>query len=470
MPGQSHGMAGFEGGLESLFSSQPRPHGEWRQPSEFVYAMADRLIGVVSKDPDLQALALSIELTRDPETFKEQLKRLKEALTPVMPTAKVRPSTEGELDEVIRVVHDEITGISVLGDLWRDPEVDEICVDAWDRISVERAGRLELTGLRFRSPEHALSVARNLSQKISDRTVSQSNPLVTAQLSQARVQFVYGRLAASGLAIAIRKFRPLMGMDGLLRVGALTEEMRDFLGDCVKARASILVSGGTGTGKTTAINALSEFIPPTERVITIEDAFELQLANTHVVALQSKEKASADDQVVVDQSDLLVAALRMRPDRIIVGEIREPKAAVVMIDAANTGHDGTMTTIHADSPQVAVNERLASLLARSSSGFSDLIARKTVAQAVQLVVHIARVRGRRFVDEVSVVDPSFLGDDGLIRPAAVFKADVLASTGPRPEVRHRRVGSVGADTVLAARLRDAGADRWVEGPERRVDA
>ena len=426
---------------------------------ERLYPAVDRVLGLINQEPDLQAWANTISLTRDLNLDRRQRAEFEARLAPRMLDARIALDTAADAKTVFDLAYDELVGISVLGDLWRDSEVDEICIDSWDRIAVERRGKLEVTGYRFRSPQHAQSVARQMSQKISDRGVSNVNSLVTAQLPQARVQFVYGPLSSNGLAITIRKFRPLLGMEKLLEVGALSKEMAEFLGACVKARATIIVSGGTGTGKTTAINALSEFIPDGERVITIEDAFELQLSNTHVVSLQAKQRATSDDAVVVSQADLLVASLRMRPDRIVVGEIREPSAAAVFFDAANTGHDGSMTTIHADSPTSALNNRLAALLMRSHGGFSETVARESVAQAVQLVVQITRHHsGRRLFSEISVVDPLYRTDSS-IKPVPVFTAEI----SPSGSAVHKRVGSVGSDTQLAEKLRNAGEEvqKWI---------
>lgn len=422
---------------------------------ERLYGHVDRVLGLVSSDAHLNNLASNFTLTKDPAVDKDQRNALEQACGPKLHGKNIYFESVADARLVFDLVYDELLGISILGDLWRDDDVSEICIDAWDRISAERNGNLITTGYRFRSPEHGRGVIRALSRKMSDRQVSPTNPLVTAQLPAARVQFVYGDLSSTGMAITIRKFKPLMGMDGLLGVGALTNDMRDFLAACVQARATILVSGGTGTGKTTMINALSEFIPDTERVITIEDAFELQLSNTHWVALQAKQRASADDTVEISQADLMVACLRMRPDRIVVGEIREPSAAAVMFDAANTGHDGTMTTIHADTPYAALNNRLTVLLMRAADGFSESVARRTVAQTIQLVVQISRSHGRRFVSEISLVDDTCTDANGMVHAQPIFIGQlerVVGANGPTVHVHHRRIASVGAHTVLGAKL------------------
>ena len=431
-----------------------------------LFVHIDRILGIVSSDVHLSGMATQFELARDPAIDARQRNDLQNRVAPLLLENNVYLDNLDETNRIFDLLYDELLGISVLGDLWRDDDVSEICIDSWDKITVERHGRLEMTGRRFRSPEHAEGVVRALSRRMSDRQVSPTNPLVTAQLPSARVQFVYGKLSSRNVAVTIRKFKPLMGMAGLLGVDALSDEMADFLRACVQGRSTILVSGGTGTGKTTMINALSEFIPDDERVITIEDAFELQLSNTHWVALQAKERASADDTVVVTQADLMIATLRMRPDRIIVGEIRDPAAAAVMFDAASTGHDGTMTTIHADTAASALNKRLTALLMRSDGGFSENVAVHTVAQTVQVVVQITRKHGRRFISEISVVDEAYLDKLGLVAPQPIFQSTVNATAADgihNVSVTHERVSSLGPDTVLAVKLADAGQEvqRWL---------
>ena len=434
---------------------------------ERLFGYVDRVLGMIASDVELNTLAVTFELTRDPAVDRRQRAELETKCSPKMLENHIAIDNPRDNEAVYDIVYDELLGISVLGDVWRDDAVSEICIDAWDRIAVERDGELYLTGHRFRNHEHCIGVIRALSRKMSDRQVSPTNPLVTAQLPSARVQFVYGQLAASGVSVTIRKFKPLMGMDGLRDVDALSADMRAFLDACVQARSTVLVSGGTGTGKTTMINALSESIPDSERVITIEDSFELQLSNSHVVSLQAKQRASADDTATISQADLMTACLRMRPDRIVVGEIREPEAAAVMFDAANTGHDGTMTTIHADTPFAALNNRLTVLLMRSEGGFSEDIARLTVAQTVHVVVQITRTQGRRFISEIAIVDPSMLDERGLVIAQPIFQSKLKVDTSgeqPRVYVDHQQVGTIRSDTVLAAKLADSGqeVERWVQ--------
>ena len=347
----------------------------------------------------------------------------------------------------------------MLGALWRDPSITEIMVDRWNKVTLERDGKLVDTSISFRDPDHANSVARSLALRLSDRAVSRSINLVTAELPSARVQFAYGPVVRGGLSITIRKFRKLLGLEDLLRFRAIDQEMIDFLHAAVVARAGILISGGTGTGKTTIINLLSNFIPTHERVVTIEDAFELRLSNSHVVSLQTKEAASADDSVSVTLADLLRATLRMRPDRIIVGEIREGEGATVMLTAANTGHEGTMTTIHANSADMALNERLVDLV-RQSRGSTDEAILRTIVSAFDIVVQVSRGRrGNRYIAEIALVERASLRD-GAIHPHPIFIGEDDEAGG----ARFRRVGSLGPETVLARKFVDANVDaeRWIE--------
>jgi pilus assembly protein CpaF len=412
-----------------------------------VWPIVEKLRGFVSTDAVLQARAKDLELTRDADVNRRQKEELLTTLTKTLASRGGIEYQPSHMGSALDLLYDEIVGISVLGDLWRDDDITEIMVDRWDRVTVEHNGTLHVTDVRFRSPEHANDVARSLALRVSDRSVSQKIPLVTAELPQARVTFCYGPVVKGGLSITIRKFRPLLGLDSLLQRGSVNDELVELLRDLVHSRATILVSGGTGTGKTTIINMLSSFIPDSERVITIEDAFELQLANTHVVSLQTKEASSSDDTVSVTLSDLLRNTLRMRPDRVIVGEIREGEGALTMLAAANTGHDGTMTTIHANSPSMALNERLSDLI-RQSRGTPDDVAKRTIASAFDVVVQVTRsARGVRYISEVAMVDPTGIVA-GQIHPETIFAGE----ESPDGRVRFRKVGKIRPDSRLGSKL------------------
>lgn len=422
---------------------------------ERIWPYVDQTLAVIGADTTLQKLSTTLTLTQDTNVYKKQRAEFDNAVRPRMASAGITVTGSEDIERVIEKSFDEITNISVLGQLWRDAEVDEILVDRWDSISAERNGVLEKTALSFRSAKHAESIARALALKVSDRAVSRSIPLVTAELPSARVAVAFGSVVKGGLSVTIRKFRALLDLDTLLKLGSLNKEMVDFLSDAITARASILVSGGAGTGKTTIINLLSQFIPASERVITIEDAFELQMSNTHVVSLQTKEASSRDDTVGVTLADLLRSTLRMRPDRIIVGEIREGEGAIVMLAAANTGHDGTMTTIHANSPDMALNERLPDLVRQARGGRDDGAITRSVAGAFDIVLQVNRSRrGYRYVAYIGAitgVDPATQRIQ--IEPIFVGVDSATGVNFTRSKLR--------ADTNIGQRLFERTGARWI---------
>lgn len=440
--------------VDEVWAADPH-HPEDRERWQ---GFAERIRGLIAQTPGLGTrITASFELTRDHHKDREQRYQLEEMLRPHLPSLGL-PLVPQEIGVVLDMVYDELIGLGPLGVLWRDDDVTEILVDGWDKIYVERNGRLLMTDLRFRNEEHANTLARAMAEVVSRRALSKTLPLVNAQLDGARVNFAYGRaiVPEAALAISLRKFKPLMGMDSLVAGGSLTPEMRAFLHDAVVARATALISGGTGVGKTTLINALSESIPSNERVITIEDSRELQLRNRFVLNLQTKEAASSDDDLIIDQEQLLVNTLRMRPDRIVVGEIRDPKAATVMLQAAMTGHDGTMTTIHASNPDQALNSRLAGMI-RSGNDVPDDVAKRDITEAFDLVVQGRRLSRHRFVSHIAEISPRALRD-GRIVPNILFTGDLDEEGRPR----FTRVGALDPEGTLALKMAEAGIDlaRW----------
>lgn len=416
------------------------------------------LRNIIASDPELTDVVRDFTLTSDQDADTAQQRRLMEALSAYLGrasqdvTSKLPPSSQ--MGTVLEILYDDLVGIGPLGPLWRNVDVTEIIVRGPETVLVEYAGEnLVRDVAAFRSLEHLQDTARQLAQQLSGRSLSPTNPLVTAELPGARVQFVYDPITRDGVFLAIRKFRPMLSMQALIDNKSLTEPMAAFLKDAVKARATICCSGGTGSGKTSMLNALSEFIDPVEHIVTIEDSYELRLTHPNVTSLQTKEKASADDTILIGQADLLVASLRMRPDRIIVGEIREGRGADTMMRAAGTGHDGSMTTIHANNPQSAVSDRLPDLLLEHKNVPMET-ARRSVANAIDVVVHVTKRAGRRFVSHIAVVDPTMVDGTGL-HAANVFVYDGYSST---------QVGGVDPASDLGVRMVEAGVgDTWFTG-------
>lgn len=304
----------------------------------------------------------------------------------------------------------ELLGLGPLEPLLRDPSVSEIMVNAPDEVYVEREGKLLLTDIRLWDRQHVLQVADRILAAVG-RRVDEASPMADARLPDgSRVNVIIPPLSPRSPVITIRRFRgDRMRMEDLLTVGALTEEAAAFLAACVRARLNILVSGGTGTGKTTLLNALSGFIPHGERVITIEDPIELRLQQPHVVQLEARP-AGVEGTGEVTQRDLLRNALRMRPDRIIVGEVRGGEA-FDMLNAMNTGHEGSMSTVHANSPRDALH-RLENMVLMAVD-LPQRAIREQIASALHIIVQAARLAdGRRVVArivEVTGMEESVIG-------------------------------------------------------------
>jgi pilus assembly protein CpaF len=307
--------------------------------------------------------------------------------------------TRAKLAELI--LRDTV-GLGPLEELMADPLVEEVMVNGPDEVYVERAGRIERTPVRFPS-ERALRDAIERILTPLGRRIDELSPMVDARLDDgSRVNVVIPPLAVGGPSLSIRRFaaaRP--GPDQLVASGSLTPEARDLLAAALRARRSILITGGTGSGKTTLLNALSSYIGAEERVITIEDAAELSLRQPHVVRLETRP-ASVEGRGEVTIRDLLRNALRMRPDRIVIGEVRGPEA-LDLLTALNTGHDGALSTLHANSPEDSLR-RLETLALMAGVGLPHDAIREQVARGIEMVVHLARGGdGSRRVVEIAEV-------------------------------------------------------------------
>jgi len=297
---------------------------------------------------------------------------------------------------------DEVTGLGPLEPLLKDDTVNDILVNGPQQVFVERAGRLELTTTTFKDEKHLLRIIDKIVSAVG-RRVDESNPYVDARLADgSRFNAMVPPIAVDGSLVSIRKFKKeKLAVDDLVNFGAFTEEMAAYLQAAVATRLNVIVSGGTGSGKTTTLNALSSFIDNDERILTIEDTAELQLQQTHVGRMESRP-ANVEGRGAVSQRDCLRNALRMRPDRIIVGETRGEEV-IDMLQAMNTGHDGSMTTIHANSARDGVS-RLENMIAMAGIEMPLKAVRSQISSAVNLIVQASRLQdgSRRMVSITEV--------------------------------------------------------------------
>ncbi len=312
------------------------------------------------------------------------------------------PLTREERRQLVREIADDILGYGPLEPLLRDDDVTEVMVNGADRIYVERAGKIEPAHTAFVDDAHVLRIIDKIVSQVG-RRIDESSPMVDARLPDgSRVNAIIPPLALRGPTLTIRKFaRDPYTMDDLIGFGTLTGRCAEFLAACIKGKLNVLIAGGTGTGKTTTLNALSAFVPGDERIVTIEDAAELQLQQEHVIPLESRPP-NIEGQGEVRIRELVRNALRMRPDRIIVGEVRGAET-VDMLQAMNTGHEGSLTTIHANSPRDALS-RLETLVLTGGVDLPLRAIREQIASAFDLLIQIARlVVGSRRVTHVTEV-------------------------------------------------------------------
>ncbi|HEU5173477.1 MAG TPA: CpaF family protein [Gemmatimonadaceae bacterium] len=298
------------------------------------------------------------------------------------------PLSNAEREEVIEQIVYEITGVGPLEPLFRDGTITDILANGAHDIYIERAGKLQRANVSFRNDAHLLNIIDRIVGRIG-RRIDESSPMVDARLPDgSRVNAIIPPLAIDGPVLSIRRFGAEYTMQALVELGMLMDDMAVLLAGCVKARLNILVSGGTGSGKTTMLNALSSYIPTEERIITIEDAAELRLQQEHVVRLETRPP-NAEGRGEIVARDLVKNALRMRPDRIIVGEVRSAEA-LDMLQAMNTGHEGSMTTIHANSPRDALS-RLETMILFAGTNLSNRAIREQISSALDAVIQIARL-------------------------------------------------------------------------------
>jgi len=370
--------------------------------------------------------------------------------------AEVVPLSFAERERLAREILDEIFGLGPLEQLLKDPNVSDILVNRFDRVYVEKAGKLELTPLAFKDNTHLMQIIERIVSRVG-RRVDESSPMVDARLADgSRVNAIIPPLALDGPCLSIRRFgREPVTARQMIENMTLTESMLEFLSAMVKGRLNIIVSGGTGAGKTTLLNVLSGYIPNYERIVTIEDAAELQLKQENIVRLETRPP-NIEGKGAVRQRQLVINSLRMRPDRIVVGEVRGEEA-FDMLQAMNTGHEGSLTTVHANSPRDAM-ARIENMVSMANLNIPERAVRHQISAAVHAVVQIARLSdGTRkvitiseitgMVDEQIVMQDIFdfdrtgIDESGKVRGA--FRA-----TGIRPKFADRLA-------TAGARLRPA---------------
>jgi len=334
-------------------------------------------------------LIQKLNLERLTEANREDVRREVSQLLESLVLAESTPMNLQERERVVQEVLDEVFGLGPLEPLLADSSICDILVNTYKRVYVERKGLLELTPVQFRDDVHLMGIIDRIVSAIG-RRVDESSPMVDARLADgSRVNAIIPPLSVDGPCLSIRRFgRERLTADDLLSNNSLTPPMLDLLRGCVKARLNVLISGGTGAGKTTFLNVLSSYISNRERIVTIEDAAELQLNQEHVVRLETRPP-NIEGKGAIHQRQLVINALRMRPDRIIVGEVRSEEA-LDMLQAMNTGHDGSLTTIHANTPRDALS-RLETMVAMANLSIPEMAIRRQISSALDVVVQVSRM-------------------------------------------------------------------------------
>jgi pilus assembly protein CpaF len=347
-------------------------------------------------------LIQKLNLDRLTEVNREDVRREVGAILETLVVGESTPMNLQERERLAQEVLDEVFGLGPLEPLLADPTVSDILVNSYRRIYVERRGILEATAVQFRDDAHLMAIIDRIVSAIG-RRVDESSPMVDARLADgSRVNAIIPPLAVDGPCLSIRRFGkdPLTAED-LLNNKTLTPAMLELLSGCVKARLNVLISGGTGAGKTTFLNVLSSYISNRERIVTVEDAAELQLKQEHVVRLETRPP-NIEGKGAIAQRQLVINSLRMRPDRIIVGEVRGEEA-LDMLQAMNTGHDGSLTTIHANTPRDALG-RLETMVAMSNLSIPESAIRRQISSAIDLVIQVTRLSdGSRKVSTVAEI-------------------------------------------------------------------
>lgn len=431
---------------------QHAPTSEWSPAAR--NPLAHRQRAVSSRHQDLKFTLhrklldkINLEALATIET-QAMRTEVRQALTQLIDSEQTLLSAV-ERNQIVDEVLDEVFGLGPLETLLQDPTVSDILVNGHKQIYVERRGKLELTSVTFKDESHLLRIIDKIVSQVG-RRVDESSPMVDARLSDgSRVNAIIPPLAVDGPLLSIRRFSTDKLMpDDLVAKKSITPGMMELLKAAVKARLNIVVSGGTGSGKTTMLNALSSMVSPDERIVTIEDAAELQLKQPHVVRLETRPP-NIEGKNAIRQRELLINALRMRPDRIVIGECRGGET-LDMLQAMNTGHDGSMTTLHANSPRDAIS-RMEVMVMMGSVSMPHMAIRQQIASAVDLIVQVERMsdgtRRTRSLTEVTTME----GDQVMLQDLFVFEKRGLsadgrvigrfAATGIRPRFYERMLAS-----------------------------
>ena len=392
----------------------------------------------------------------------QQLQKECSAKVDAMLAQEQYPLTGPEKQQLLREVLDEIFGLGPMEPLLKDPLVSDILINGPKQVYIERQGRLSKTKVTFKDDAHLMRVIQRIATNVG-RRVDESTPMLDARLDDgSRVNAIIPPLALDGPSVSIRRFgtNPI-DVQKLLELESITEDMVYFLESCVQCKVNILISGGTGTGKTTLLNALSCWIPAGERVVTIEDAAELQLQREHVVRLETRPP-NIEGKGRIAQRDLVRNSLRMRPDRIVVGEVRGDEA-LDMLQAMNTGHEGSMTTIHANTPRDALR-RLENMVSMAGMSIPVKAIREQISSALDVLVQIGRlVGGRRKIVNIAEIT-GMEGDTVCLNDIFRFQQQGVDSDGNA----FGRFESCGVRPQLVEKLIASGVEMPVTMFQRRV--
>jgi pilus assembly protein CpaF len=371
----------------------------------------------------LTVLDLSLIDSVDTDKARKEIREIVERLL----TEASAPFSRKQRQLIIERIEDEVMGLGPLEPLLADHTISDILVNGFETIYIERRGKLELTNARFTDPAHLLNTIDRIVSNVG-RRIDESSPMVDARLADgSRVNAIIPPLAIDGASLSIRRFGvELLSMDSLIKLDSVTPEVAQVLSAIVKSRLNVLVSGGTGSGKTTMLNILSSYIPDDERIVTIEDSAELQLQQPHVVRLETRPP-NIEAKGEVTSRDLVRNSLRMRPERIVIGEVRGGEA-LDMLQAMNTGHDGSLTTIHANSPRDALG-RIENMVFMTGISFLINALRAQIASAINIVLQISRLEdGQRKLVSVQEIN-GMEGDIITMSELFTFQREGLDENG-----------------------------------------